>query len=611
MENNMSQSKVVDLLVEYNQAYYDGNPIISDEEYDHFVKINQLGDYPSNFGVEIKGKVKLPTPIYGMDKIQKANEYSNFLKTFDQRKGVVISEKLDGITLLFDLTGSLVHVYTRGNVSESTGQIVDWILDAKLADPIKELFESGELGRVMIRGELIISVENFEKVSRETGIKNPLSFISGYVNGKDRNLEYLDLLDFKAFEIYFPDQFKQSTPEEQFDELEERGFTIPNRDFFQEVPKFDELEIILADFRSRSDYIIDGIIIAKNEEYIRLNDRNPQHAKAFKYIDTQIVKVIDVDWSVSKDMKLTPVIIIEPIEIDGKTYSKVLGKNAKEVTEKMIGPGAEIIMGANVVPVMYGVKTPAKELSLPKEEYTYDGVYFYLKESNRKVLTMKLVSFFSAIGAAGLKEGACRKLVEYGVDTMTDLIDLDNAIMKDIFGSTQGPKLLKEFQTKLSKATEAQLMNSSGLFTGIGEKTFTQILKQVSIQDLRTRLDKLSKPNDVGDVKWRDFKANIGEYFGWKDEMGLDDRDQYLAPADQAFDPQDETPIKQVKFILSGKPPTMTKAEFIKRLPRGYVEVSTVSKADVLIQSGSVRTKKTEDAEKKGVKIMDYEDFMV
>ena len=542
-----------------------------------------------------------------MDKIQKANEYSNFLKNYDSRKGVIISEKLDGITLLFDLTGSLIHVYTRGNVAESTGQIVDWILDARLADPVKELFDNGEFGKVMIRGELIISIENFKRVSRETGIKNPLSFISGYVNGKDRNPDYLDLLTFKAFEIYFPDQFKQSPLNEQFDELEERGFSVPNREFFQEIPRFDELENILQEFREESDFVIDGIIIAKNEEYIRLNDRNPQHAKAFKYIDTQVVKVIDVEWSVSKDMKLTPVIIIEPIEIDGKTYSKVLGKNAKEVTEKMIGPGAEIIMGANVVPVMYGVKTPAKELSLPKEDYTYDGVYFYLKESNDKVLIMRLVNFFSAINAAGLKEGACRKLVEYGVGSTTDLSSLDNTIMKDIFGSTQGPKLLKEFHLKLAKASEAQLMNSSGFFTGIGEKTFTQILKQVSIQDLRNNLKKISKPDDVGDVKWRDFKANLDEYFSWKDEMSLDDRDQFLDPADD----QDGVEIsEQVKFILSGKPPTMTKAEFIKRLPRGYVEVSTVSKADILIQSGSSRTKKTEDAEKKGVKIMDYEDFM-
>lgn len=594
---------IMEQFIEFNQAYYNGRPLLSDEEYDKFVAENCLGEYPSNYGVEVRGKVQLPTPIHGMDKMQKENEYSNFMSGHNNE--VIVSEKLDGIALLFDLRGDLIHVYTRGSVSESTGQLVDWILEANLAFPIKELHSIQKLD-FFVRGELIVSKENFKKISAETGIENPLSFISGYVNAKERNEKYLNLLDFRAFEIYKPDVLEQETPLKQFELLETFGLVTPNYKVFDSL-EFDNLVEVLKTFKIESKFVIDGIIIAKNEKYVRELDRNPKHAKAFKHINRQTAKVIDIRWNVSAYKKLTPVISIETVKIEGKNYSSITGKTSKEVIEGKIGPGSEIVIGINVVPVMYSVLIPT-ETKLPNEEFEYDGVHAYLKHDNDQVRVKRIEKFFVAIGAAGFKEGSSSKFVKNGLKTILDITKSDMDEFVEIFGNVQGKKMYNEMFNKICDASEAQYMNSTVFFPGIAEKTFTEILKKLTVAELRNLAEGsiVEKPDGVGNVKWRDFKNGLKDYFSWKDEIGFIDKDQI----EEIEEEDEDDEVEKIYFVLSGRPPRFTKADFIKSLPSNYIEVGSMTKADILIQNKNSTSTKTRDAEKRGVKIFNYEDFM-
>lgn len=597
----------MDKLIEYNQAYAAGSPLVSDEVYDAYVAENKLGDVPSGFGIRLptQEKIKLPTPIHGMTKIQKENEYNNFLNGFDPNDGLVITEKLDGVALLFDLTGNLIHAYTRGDVAESMGQIIDWILEADLAEPVKRLHESQR--DVMIRGELILPKQHHATIEKITGIKNPLNFVSSFINRvANRDYSLLKYLDFRAFEIFRPKQELQDELFDQLDQLARWGFKTPNQDIFHNYIEFDELQEILAGFREKSEYVIDGIILTKNIKYQRETTRDPRHARAFKCIERNVATVIGMIWSVTEMGRLNPVVVIEPFQHEGKVFTNISAKNAAFVIEERVGIGAKIIIGINVVPVLYGVLEGSDELVLPEEEHYLNGPHFYLKnpEENVTAIASRLDKFFAAINARGFGEKTSITLVEHGITTPLEFMSVDQAFLKTLFGEKRGPTLIQEASNKLLNASESKMMNASRVFPGLDEKTFDAILQSLTVEELRS--GNVEKPDNIaGNVKWGVFKSGLAEYFAWKDSLGLRDKNVVGLPVTTSV----TGPV--TRYIMTGKPPGCTKAVFAAEfLPENFVEVSTVSKADVLIQNTGSNTAKTNEAIRKKIPVKTYEDFM-
>ena len=128
---------------------------------------------------------------------------------------------------------------------------------------------------------------------------------------------------------------------------------------------------------------------------------NPDYAFAFKDIledQKAISEIVDVEWTVSKDGYINPVVIINPVEVGGVEISRITAYNAKYVVDNKIGIGAkiEIIRSGDVIPKILNVLKPANKTSLPDGEWDWNEskVDIITKNLNCKEVEIKNIHYF-------------------------------------------------------------------------------------------------------------------------------------------------------------------------------------------------------------------------
>ncbi len=398
------------LLIQSDNLYYNNiypdeptssstKPFIelTDDEYDklrEYYNSNSNKPY-NNIGADTtNNKVQLPIHMGSMDKIKKdSTELRSFIKNYTHSK--CISEKLDGISLLLDLTSKTVKAFTRGDgtIGQNVSHIIQYVKNLK--KPLRE-FKNGEHDYTgYIRGELIISKGNWAKISHKG--KNARNYVSGIVNKKEIVPEDFDHVDFIAYQyISYPLSNVIITPSIQMKFMEIVGFTVAKYELFAHtLIKPDWLMNTLLDWKDKSPYEIDGIIVTDNHSHQLTLSGNPSYAKAFKFnsLDDSVPsKVKKIEWNVSKDGKLKPTIILEPVDIEGVTIQRVTAFNARYIVDNKIGTGAtiRIIRSGGVIPYIVGVdKGVSPDLpNMTKDNLVWDAnnVDIIMKHTNNNFI---------------------------------------------------------------------------------------------------------------------------------------------------------------------------------------------------------------------------------
>ena len=173
-----------------------------------------------------------------------------------------------------------------------------------------------------------------------------------------------------------------------------------------ETVNVDILPSILDNFKNKSEYEIDGIIV-QDDIYYPINiDKNPKYAKAFKmekYNEKGISIVKSIEWNPSKSGILKPVVIIEPIHLSDVVIQRIYAYHAKYVMDNGIGKGSkiEIIRSGDVIPK---VKTVIrKNFNIDSD---FPGKYIWnsnkldieLIEYDKNVIVAQLEYFVKAVG---------------------------------------------------------------------------------------------------------------------------------------------------------------------------------------------------------------------
>ena len=190
---------------------------------------------------------------------------------------------------------------------------------------------------ITIRGELIIPIALFNKKYKGKGYKSARNFVGGMMNSKGREISKWKDLNMVAYEVIKP----ELKPSAQMSWLEKNGAITVKNATTKSITN-ESLSKVLVDWRSSYKYEIDGIIVINDKIYPREN-KNPAHAFAFKMVlSDQVVevKVIDVNYSISKYGYLNPVIQIEPVHIRGADIEFATAHNIKNVIDNNIGIGA-------------------------------------------------------------------------------------------------------------------------------------------------------------------------------------------------------------------------------------------------------------------------------
>ena len=514
LDNNAST--IISMIKYANEQYYNNQPVISDEIFDMLIDLIKDID-PTNqvlkqIGAKIttKEKIKLPYTMFSMNKI-KPTDINILDRWRNEYIGPYIcSDKLDGVSAMLYKHNNRLNLYTRGDGYE--GSNISHIIKYLNLDMIK--LEDN----MAIRGELIMSKEKFKKYPKMANARN---MVSGVVNSKKINPSVIADIDFVVYELVNPWIFRQ---DEQFNRLESYGFKVVNHIFDINID-FTNLTQIFADRKHNSIYDIDGIIVSNNILDNRTINSNPSYAFAFKDMslsDSADVKVIEVEWNISKDGYIKPKLKLIPTNLSGVTISNVSAYNAKYIVDNVLGPGAiiRLIRSGDVIPKIISVikNADSNKPQLPDIEYEWTNSNVDIVVVDRDTIDQKikqLTFFIKKLNIENIDEANVEKLINANIDTIEKIITISKDQLQSIEGFKEKMinKIYTNINTRITKLTMIDLMIASNTFGhGIGEKKlkkitmiYPDIIKLYMDNDNQTIINKI--------ILIEGFDVKTAEYF--------------------------------------------------------------------------------------------------
>jgi DNA ligase (NAD+) len=297
-------------------AYYAGNPIISDEQFDY------LADICNYNKVGAKSVTDTVPHYYQMRSLQKYYENENQKRPLEGEKDVTISIKLDGaaVSLLY-VDGELVKAITRGD--GTCGQdITDKLLSTSLIVP----HSIKTTGVYQITGEIVAPKH----------IENARNYAAGSLNLKSTEEFRTRALEFFAYAVY---PYMHETYDADMRSLKRLGFnTVQDPDLDKIFPSDGSV------FRVNSN---------KTYEALGFTSKHPRGAYALKTRAEHVETVLlDVEWQVGKTGKVTPVAILEPVMIGDAVVSRATLNNPGfiEMLGLQIGDTVALVRSGEVIP---------------------------------------------------------------------------------------------------------------------------------------------------------------------------------------------------------------------------------------------------------------------
>ena len=527
---NLDSKKLEKILRDLSSEYYNkGISLVSDEIFDYLKEtlqeLDPLNDYLNEIGAPVneKEKVKLPYPMGSLDKIKPStNELEKWKKTY---KGpYVISDKLDGISAQLYITKKENKLYTRGDgeYGQDISYLVEYLFDVSK-------FPKDNLP-ISIRGELILSKKNFEKVKDK--FKNARNAVAGYVNSKKIDKTLSELVEFIGYTVIQPtlNQEKQMKFLKGFKSLEKvvEYKVVKDKELTNDI-----LSKYLEQRRKKSDYEVDGIVVYDSSDSYDHTSGNPSHGFAFKSILSDQyaeVLVIDVLWDASMDGYLKPRVQINPINLVGVTITYATAFHAKFVEENNLGPGSviKIIRSGDVIPHIMEVLKPSTsgKPKMPDTEYIWDKTHvnIIIKNINKSeylntVKAKKMDHFFSVLEVKNISIGILTKLVENGYDNIIDILIADKKKLEEIDGI--GKKLIDKIFNNIDEVminiTLEKLMAGYHVFgPGIGERKIKSIIKEIpnilNIKDNKELKELILNIDGFSDISTDKFVDNLDTF---------------------------------------------------------------------------------------------------
>ncbi len=371
-------------LNEASEAYYNGQPeLMTDYEWD--ARFDELKQLEQQTGTTLPDS---PTQKVSEDSISGQKEEHEFaalslaktkqpaeLVKWAEGLPIWISWKLDGLTLVVTYdNGQLTKVVTRGN-----GHIGTNI--THLSKAINGILQKIDYkGHTVIRGEAVISYEDFERFLIESGedYANPRNLASGSLTLKEveevrqRHIQWIPFTLVHTDEEIIPWGDRMMW-------LEQQGFHPVERRLVNH-PDLTNVESCLAAFTQevtskQNPYPVDGLVICYDDtEYAQTGSITGHHATraglAFKWQDEAAETVLqEIEWSCAAST-ISPVAIFSPVELEGTTVKRASLCNISECERLGIGTrGTEIsVIKANkIIPKVIKVNRTEGVLEIPQE----------------------------------------------------------------------------------------------------------------------------------------------------------------------------------------------------------------------------------------------------
>ena len=638
--------ELIEVLNKASKAYYaEDIEIMSnaeyDELYDELLMLEEktgtvlAGSPTVNVGYEAVDNLPKEThesPMLSLDKTKDREALRDWLNGHE----ALLSWKLDGLTIVLTYeNGTLSKAVTRGN--GEVGEVVTNNAKTFINLPHKIAYK----GKLIIRGEAVISYDDFNKINEEipeegAKYKNPRNLCSGSVRQLNNEITAKRNVRFIAFNYVSQGgsdtDFKLRS--EQFDFLKKQGFEVVE---YHKVTEDSILDKISYFAKMVANYPIpsDGLVLTYNDiEYGRSLGRTakfPRDSIAFKWADeTANTHLIDMEWSPSRTGLINPVAIFEPVELEGTTVSRASVDNVSIVKSLMLGIGDEIsVYKANmIIPQIKENFTKSGNLTIPKfcpacSEKTQikneNGVEtLYCVNEACPAKQIKRFSLFvsrDAMKIDGLSEATLEKFISVGfIKKLSDIYKLaehKEAICNmDGFGDKSYEKLISSIE-KSRDVLLPNLIYALGILN-VGLSNAKIICKafDYDIEKIKNAtVEEIAVTDNIGDV----IATSVFDFF--HDSEKLSEFNELVNELNILIPEKKETNsnIGGKTFVITGSLNTYENRNALKDLIEslgGKVAGSVSAKTDYLINNDvTSNSSKNKKAKELNVQIISEEDF--
>ncbi|MEX2054038.1 MAG: NAD-dependent DNA ligase LigA [Candidatus Colwellbacteria bacterium] len=572
----------------------------------------------------------------------------NHLKS-DLKANLYVEPKIDGFAI--ELTyeqGILILAATRGDglVGE------DVTANVKTVDAIplniKDLAKIDVPSELIVRGEIFMTKKEFERINKEQEQKegkayaNPRNTAAGSIRQLDPRVAASRKLDAIVYGLVT--DLGQQTHAQEHELLHLLGFKTDNKHHKQALSLEEVVKYRQKWERERDvlPYQIDGIVVVvdgKNVfDKLGIVGKAPRGAIAYKFTPEEATTTLqDIKIQVGRTGALTPVAILDPVEVGGVTIMHATLHNFDQIKRLGLKIGDTVIISraGDVIPqvteVLVGLRTGnEKEFKAPEKcpidgsEIIKEGVIWRCGNANCGARLRERIDHFvsrKAFDIRGMGPKIASRFIDEGfILDFSDIFKLDKKEVAalDGFGETSAEKLLEEIE-KSKDIDISRFIYALGILH-VGEETAYMLSRELKFEGDSGR------PSDL-----------IGALGGLSGDelMALPDIGPKVAKSIESWF-QDERHIKLLKdldavgirlkfpkktkgqgkfegktIVITGSLESMSREQAQVRIREegGSPSNSISSQTDYLVAGGDPGSK-LEKANKLGVKVLTEKDFL-
>jgi len=644
----------------HDRLYYlKDRPAVSDSLYDQLY--TELQDLESQFpdlvtpdsptqrvaGAPLSKfeKVQHEYPMLSLDSHVKKEDVQAFDQRVRRELDVEMVEytaepKYDGLSveLVYD-SGNFIRGSTRGD--GRIGENITVNLRTIRALPLQLLNVSSVPSQLVIRSEVYIPLQDFHALNQrlteegEEPFANPRNAAAGSLRQLDSRLTASRPLTMTCYDLKMPQGDKPSTHWDAVSKIGEWGLPIPEHR--QRCHSIDEVMDFHAEMESQRDQLpfeIDGIVVKVDrydwQQALGEKSRSPRWAMAFKFPPRkEITKVHRIMVSVGRTGALTPIAMLNPVEIGGVTVSRASLHNMDEVARKDIRPGdtVRVERAGDVIPdVVERIDVTGEIRAEPfippttcpacDSHTMQEGPILYCTGQTVCPAQLKgsleLFASKSALNIDGLGEKTVAQLVDQGfVKDLADFYALTKAQLLSLEGFAE--KSVTQLLEGIEKSRQAPLPR---FIFGLGIRHVGVHIAQVlakhygSLESLlTTKKEDLEQIHEIG----QEIASSVESFFQEPRNLIVLDRMKELGVNVEGLDPSllsSDQPLADKTFVLTGTLDGYSRQEAKQQIEfLGGRVTSSVSKHTDYVIAGTEPGSKLDKAQALGVTVLDEGGF--
>lgn len=670
----LEQIKELREQIEYhNRKYFEENsPVISDYDYDMMLrKLEDLErahpelitiDSPTQHvgegtDRELGKRVSHDVPMLSLEDKFSNDEVFDFIRKMQRELNdpvFVVERKIDGLSVVLRYrNGRFVQGLTRGDGINYGEDITD---NLKMIKLIPHML-STTLPYLEVRGEVYMDNDVFEAINvrqEEIGGKifaNPRNCAAGTLRQLNSQVVAERNLSIFVFNLQAVEGKEFTSHIETLDWLGQEGFAvIPEYTKCHTEDEVWEAICKIGDIRRELPYNIDGAVVKidnlQDRELLGATSKVPRWAIAYKYPpEEKQTKVIDIEVNVGRTGRLTPLAILEPVQLAGTTVSRASLHNQDQIDRLDIRIGDTVIVrkAAEIIPeitrvekdkrpdgtVPYRISNKCPACGAPAvREISNDieGSDIRCTNTNCPAQLARGIVHFASRGAMnidGFGPAVVDALIEKGfVKNISDIYYLKNQredlIKASITGRTNAKKsdTSKSIDKLLLSIDRSKDNDIDRLINGLGIRNVGNyagnILKN-SFPDISSivnaSFDELISLDGFGEISTNAVKEFFAQpqtkyIIGRLENAGVNMKSK-------ANDSSIDNRLEGETFVITGTMPTMKREEAAKLIQaHGGKVTDSVSKKTTYLLAGDNGGSKLTKAQNLGVKIITESDLL-